>query len=681
MKPGLERLFRPKTIAVVGGGAWCANVIRKCREIGFDGPIWPVHPERAEIEGEPAFRDIMALPDAPDATFVGVNRRTTIDVVAALREKGAGGVVCFAAGFSEAKDEAADGPALQAQLLQAAGDMSIIGPNCYGFVNYLDGALLWPDQHGGARCERGVAIVTQSSNIAINMTMQKRGLPLAYVVTAGNQAQTGFAEIGEALLADPRVTTLGLHIEGIGDLRAFEALAATARKLGKPIVALKVGRSDQAQAATVSHTASVAGSDSGSRALFSRLGIGQVDTISDFMETLKFFHVIGPLASDRIASMSCSGGEASLMADLTLDSGLTYPPLNETQRVGLRAALGPMVKLANPLDYNTYIWPRTDAMAATFTSMMDPSLALGMVVLDFPRTDRCNASDWDNVIEAVVQTRDASGVPMAIVASLPENMPEEIALRLTGRGVAPMCGMAEALTAASVAAELGRDMPAALPVLLPRPPRDVRLLTEAVAKAALARQGMAVPKNARAGSPADAAKVADSIGFPVVVKGEGVAHKTEAGAVVLNLGTAGAVLQAADGMAAQNFLIEEFVTGTVAELLVGVVLDPAHGYVLTLGAGGVLTELIADTVSVLIPASPEDIETALRRLRLFPVIAGYRGKAGADIAAIVRAVMAVQAYVEANHGRVEEVEINPLLCGTERAVAADALIRIGVADD
>lgn len=681
MKPGLERLFRPKTIAVVGGGAWCANVIRKCREIGFDGPIWPVHPERAEIEGEPAFRDIMALPDAPDATFVGVNRRTTIEVVAALREKGAGGVVCFAAGFSEAKDEAADGPALQAQLLQAAGDMSIIGPNCYGFVNYLDGALLWPDQHGGARCERGVAIVTQSSNIAINMTMQKRGLPLAYVVTAGNQAQTGFAEIGEALLADPRVTTLGLHIEGIGDLRAFEALAATARKLGKPIVALKVGRSDQAQAATVSHTASVAGSDSGSRALFSRLGIGQVDTISDFMETLKFFHVIGPLASDRIASMSCSGGEASLMADLTLDSGLTYPPLNETQRVGLRAALGPMVKLANPLDYNTYIWPRTDAMAATFTSMMDPSLALGMVVLDFPRTDRCNASDWDNVIEAVVQTRDASGVPMAIVASLPENMPEEIALRLTGRGVAPMCGMAEALTAASVAAELGRDMPAALPVLLPRPPRDVRLLTEAVAKAALAGQGMAVPKNARAGSPADAAKVADSIGFPVVVKGEGVAHKTEAGAVVLNLGTAGAVLQAADGMAAQNFLIEEFVTGTVAELLVGVVLDPAHGYVLTLGAGGVLTELIADTVSVLIPASPEDIETALRRLRLFPVIAGYRGKAGADIAAIVRAVMAVQAYVEANHGRVEEVEINPLLCGTERAVAADALIRIGVADD
>ncbi len=134
---------------------------------------------------------------------------------------------------------------------------------------------------------QGVAIVTQSSNIAINMTMQKRGLPIAYVVTAGNQAQTGFAEIGEALLADPRVTALGLHIEGIGDLRAFERLVATRPDLGKPIVALKVGRSDQAQAATVSHTASIAGSDAGSRALFARLGVGQVDTIPDFMETLE----------------------------------------------------------------------------------------------------------------------------------------------------------------------------------------------------------------------------------------------------------------------------------------------------------------------------------------------------------------------------------------------------------
>ena len=681
MKPGLERLFRPQSIAVVGGGAGCANVIRKCREIGYGRPIWPVHPDRAEIAGETAFRDVAALPGAPDATFVGVNRRATIEVVAALRNRGAGGVVCFAAGFAEARDEAADGPDLQEQLLAAAGEMSVIGPNCYGFVNYLDGALLWPDQHGGARCERGVAIVTQSSNIAINMTMQRRGLPIAYVVTAGNQAQTGFAEIGEALLADSRVTALGLHIEGIGDLRAFERLAETAHDLGKPVIALKVGRSDQAREATVSHTASIAGSDAGSRALFTRLGIGQVETIPDFIETLKFLHVVGPLASNRIASMSCSGGEASLMADLATDHDLTYPTLNEAQKHGLRAALGPMVKLSNPLDYNTYIWPRADAMAATFTAMMDRSLALGMVVLDFPRADRCDASDWDNVIEAVAQTRAATGVPMAIVASLAENMPETVAERLLGMGIAPICGMAEALKAASVAARLGRGSARAEPVLLPKAPLNPKVLAEAEAKAALETFGVTIPRHERVSSAEAVAGAAGAIGFPVVVKGEGIAHKTEAGAVALNLAVTGAVRDAASRMNAKSFLVEEMVADTVAELLVGVVLDPAHGYVLTLGAGGVLTELMADTASVLIPASADAVEAALRRLRMFPLLGGYRGKPGVDLDKVVQAVMAVQAYVVAHHGRIEEVEINPLLCCTTRALAADALIRIGEADD
>lgn len=677
MRPGLERLFRPKSIAVVGGGAWCANVIRRCREIGFAGPIWPVHPERDEIAGEAAFRDIADLPAAPDASFIGVNRRATIGVVAALRARGAGGVVCFAAGFSEARDEAADGPELQAQLLAAAGDMALIGPNCYGFVNYLDGAALWPDQHGGSRCTRGVAIVTQSSNIAINMTMQKRGLPIAYIVTAGNQAQTGFAEIGEALLADPRVTALGLHIEGIGDLRAFERLVATARGLGKPVVALKVGRSDQARAATVSHTASIAGSDAGSRALFARLGVAQVGTIPEFMESLKLLHVVGPLGSNRIASLSCSGGEASLMADLAVDHDLTYPPLNETQRQGLRAALGPMVKLANPLDYNTYIWPRIEAMAATFTAMMDPSLALGMVVLDFPRADRCDATDWDNVIEAVRRTRLASGVPMAIVASLPENMPEDIAERLVAMGIAPLCGMAEALAAAEIAAQFGRVPAPAEPLLLPRVPRDTTVLTEAEAKAALAAFGVVVPKSDRATSAQAAANAAARIGFPVVLKGEGIAHKTEAGAVALDLADGQAVLDAAGTMQAKGYLVEEMISGAVAELLVGVVLDPAHGYVLTLGAGGILTELMADTTSLLIPAPPQAIEAALRTLRLFPLLQGYRGKPGADLAALIQAVMAVQACVLAQHGTIAEVEVNPLLCGISRAVAADALIRCG----
>jgi len=385
--------LRPKIIAVIGGGAWCENVIKQARKFGFDGAIWPVHPSKPNIAELPAFPSIESLPATPDASFIGINSHTTIAAVKALAQAGAGGAVCFASGFQEAIDEVVEGADLQDQLLRVAGDMPIIGPNCYGFINALDGALLWPDQHGVTRTDSGVAIITQSSNIAINITMQRRALPLAYVVTAGNQAQIGLAEIGASLLQEPRVTALGLHIEGVGDIRALEALSLQAAILGKPVIALKVGTSDQARAATISHTASLAGSDAGARALLRRLGIPQIDSLPEFIEALKLLHITGPLSSNRLASMSCSGGEASLMADLALPCGVSFPPLSDTQHQNLRAALGPKVKLANPLDYHTYIWADTAAMIKAFSAMMEPRLGLGILVSDFPRADICDASD------------------------------------------------------------------------------------------------------------------------------------------------------------------------------------------------------------------------------------------------------------------------------------------------
>ena len=204
MMKDLTRLLAPRSIAVVGGGAWCANVLRQCRKIGFDGAVWAVHPTREMFEGYPVFASVDALPAAPDATFIGVNRAATLDVVESLGARGAGGAVCFASGFAEADAEMSDGRALQARLLEAAGDMPILGPNCYGLLNMLDGVALWPDHHGCQPVESGVAILAQSSNVAINMTMQRRGLPLAYVVTVGNAAQTDMAEIGIALLRRTR---------------------------------------------------------------------------------------------------------------------------------------------------------------------------------------------------------------------------------------------------------------------------------------------------------------------------------------------------------------------------------------------------------------------------------------------------------------------------------------------
>ena len=166
----LHRLLRPRSVAVIGGGAWCANVIEQCARIGFTGDIWPVHPKKSEVGGVPAFASLADLPTAPDAAFIGVNRDATIDVVRELSAMDAGGAVCFASGFSEAQEEMADGVEKQEALLAAAGEMKILGPNCYGMLNYLDGAALWPDQHGGVASETGVALITQSSNICLLYT-------------------------------------------------------------------------------------------------------------------------------------------------------------------------------------------------------------------------------------------------------------------------------------------------------------------------------------------------------------------------------------------------------------------------------------------------------------------------------------------------------------------------------
>lgn len=675
MSRDLSRLFRPRSIAVIGGGAWGRAIIAQCRKMGFEGSVWPVHPTAAEVGGLPAFRSVADLPGAPDASFIGVNRHATLDVLAELRDRGAGGATCFASGFAEAEAEDASGRDLQRQLLEAAGTMPILGPNCYGFINALDGALLWPDQHGLVRVEKGVAIATQSSNIAINLTMQRRGLPIAYAVTAGNQAQTGLAEIGSGLIEDPRVTALGLHVEGFSDLRAWEALSARARELGKPVVVLKVGKSFQARAATVSHTASLAGGDAGADALIARLGFARVASLPEFLETLKLLHVTGPLPSNRLASVSCSGGEASLAADTAVGRDVDFPPLNEGQRAGLRAALGPMVALANPLDYHTYIWRDTQRMTDAWAAMMDPSLALTLLIVDIPRADRCDPADWECTIEAALGAKSRTGANVAMVATLPELMPEDVAARLMAGGVVPLNGLSEAIAAAEVAARLGAASAPAAPLVLPPPPRPAELIPEAAAKARLWAHGLAIPRAERATTPAGAAEAAARVGFPVVLKGEGVAHKTEAGAVRLNLSGPEAVAEAARGMAVESFLVEEMVTGTVAELLIGVVKDPAHGFVLTLAAGGTLTELLSDSASLLIPATTEDIDAALLRLRLSKLLAGWRGGAAASLPAIRDAVLAVQSYVVDNAERVEEVEVNPLLCLPARAVAADALIR------
>ena len=670
---GLGRLFRPKSVAVIGGGYWARSIIEQCRKIGFQGAIYPIHPMATDVDGIPVYRTLVDLPETPDAAFICVNRNATIDVVRELSQMRAGGAVCFASGFLESQAETQDGASLQAELVSTAGDMPIVGPNCYGFVNYLDQACLWPDQHGGIPVDSGVAIITQSSNIAINLSMHTRALPIAYLMTAGNQAKVSMADLARFVLADPRVTALGLHIEGLGDPNEFLQLAQEAHAMGKGIVVIKVGASDQAQAATISHTASLAGSAAGASAIFERLGIAQVQDLTTFMDALMLLHHVGPLHGDRVATISCSGGEASLMADLGQAVGVVFPNLLPNQRDALRAALGDKVALANPLDYHTYIWGDGAAMGRCYAAMMLGAQDATILVVDFPRADRCSQSAWDCVIEGVEYAHAQSDRVLILAASLAENMPEHVAERLGRLGVPCLNGLRESLEAVKAAASVGQGIQNDQPLWIATQSDTSVILSEAEAKAALAYSGLTVP-TARVVSLDEIDNQGD-FPFPAVLKAQGVAHKSDEGGVVLNLTSLDAVKSAAQNMGRDSFLMEQMITGAVCEILIGVVADPAHGFVLTLAAGGVMTEILKDSTPLVLPVTPQDVTQAFQRLKIAPILNGYRGQPAVDMTTLVDAVMSVQTYVQQNMNDVLEVEINPIIATPTTAIAVDALIR------
>jgi acyl-CoA synthetase (NDP forming) len=679
-RENLHRLLKPRHIAVFGG-APAAEVVRQCLRIGFAGEIWPVHPRHDSVEGLHCWRSVADLPDAPDASFVALPREASIEVVAALARRGAGGAVAYASGFAEVGDE---GAALQAKLVSAAQDMALIGPNCYGVLNGLDGAALWPDQHGGQRVARGVAIVAQSGNIGINLTMQRRALPLAYLVALGNQAGTGLADAIDGLLDDPRVSAIGLHIEGLGDVAAFSRVALRALECGVPLVALKCGGSAVGAQIAMSHTSSLAGADALCDALFRRLGIARVHEPAALVETLKLLHVHGALAGPRIVTASCSGGEASLAADLAEPRGLQLPPLPETARAPLQALLGDRVHVANPLDYHTYIWGDLAALTQCFAALMTCRFDLHLLVLDLPRSDRCSDRDWRTALDAFVAAQRLRGAPAAVVSSLPEGLPEAQAQALLAAGIAPMQGMAHAFDAIAASAAIGaarRRRDTLLPLDAPQPSHgQVRTLDEWASKQALARFGVPVPRG-QAVAPAEAVACAESLGYPVVVKAVAseLAHKTEAGAVCLNLGDAAAVQAAVDRLSclSRRLLVEAMQRGAVAELIVGVQRDAQFGLALTVGAGGVLVELLQDSTTLLLPATRDDIRQALKSLRLWPLLAGYRGREAGDVDAALDAIEAVASFARHHAHRLHELDVNPLLVlpPGRGVVAVDALIR------
>ncbi len=759
MSSRLVRLLRPRSLAFVGGAA-AELAIDACRSFGFSGDMWAVNPRR-ELRGLPTFASATELPAGVDAAFVGVDRHASVEVVRQLAAAGTGAAVCHASGFAET---GATGAALQTELVAAAAGMPLIGPNCYGTLSAPTGAALWPDVHGLTRCDRGVALLSQSGNIAVNLTMQRRGLDIAWVVTLGNQADVGISEAFEAVVAEEAATCVGLCVEALDDVDRFSAAAAAARRRGLPVVALKLGTSESSATVAVTHTASLVGDDAAYSALFARLGIHRVRTLGEVLDTLAVLCSLGPLRGERLVSLSCSGGEAALVADRSQDRNLSFPPFAPDHADRVSAALDGRVAVTNPLDYHTFIWGDEARLTACFSAALSSGVAetagarpgvgaalssaisgtagpadreapfdAALLVLDFPALG-LDRSRWWPTLQAFAAACTASSTPGVVAASMAENLPEEARARIVELGLAACGDIDTALVALEAAAAWGQQasMSGAAGSLLPPSPMSppssgvspssfaasaqphpspsheparsgpgagagpdrqskrpyergvtgdgqagARVVPEHEAKPRLASAGIAVPEGvvvAASGAPGAAAQ----IGYPVVVKAIGSAHKTEAGGVVVGLTNDGAVSAAARKLAAHGdgtVMVEACVTGAVAELLVGVRSAPPVGMLLTLGIGGILAELFDDTTSLLLPVEAGEVLEALQSLRVWPLLAGYRNRPPAAVDAVVGAVTALGRLVR-DDPSIIEVEINPLMVTPRTAVAADALMLV-----
>ncbi|MCB2011245.1 MAG: acetate--CoA ligase family protein [Geminicoccaceae bacterium] len=679
-----ERLLRPKSIAVVGGEI-AASVIRTLRRGGYGGMIHAIHSSRSEIEGVRTVESVECLDDPPDATFIAVNRKASIEVVAALRRQGAGGAIAYASGYGETGTV---GRSLEQQLVQAAGDMPVIGPNAYGLINYLDGAALWLDHHGGQRCERGVAIIGQSSNVLINLTMQRRALPIGYVLALGNQACVDAADLVDAMVEDERVTAIGLHLEGIARPGALAAAVARARAAGRAVVILKSGRSEDGASRAVSHTAAIVGADGVLDAWLKRIGVPRLHRLEAFIETLKLLHVHGPLPDRSFVSLSCSGGEATLVADAAASRDVELRDFTDADRQRIAATANPLVAITNPLDYHTFDWLKPERLRATFEAVLAAGHALAGLVLDMPRTDRCPDDEWLAVLVAWQAAGRNAQARLAVIASMAEGMPEELAGALIVRGVAPLCGIDDALdaiAAAAMSARMSRPFESIGADRYPSqrstsPARNrIHAVDEAEAKRMLAVYGVEVPLNQPVRSVQAAIDTAAGMKGAVALKALGaeIAHKTEMGGVCLGLRDPGSIELACRRLLALSprILVERMVEDNRAELLVAVRRDPALGLYLVIGTGGTMAEIVEDVRILVLPTTADEVREAILELRTAPCFSGWRGAEPASIEAAVRSISAVVGFAIARKDDLFELEINPLIVTGSRAVAADALLR------
>ena len=693
----LTRLFTPSSIALVGasdragsiGALTFANI---AEHSAFTGDLYLINPSRAEIGGRRCFKSVSELPKAPDVAVFVI---PAAGVIPALEEAAALGTpfaVILTSGFSEADEEGKRAEASIKDIVARTG-IRVYGPNCPGLCNINNRLELTfsPAFRHDLR-EGPIGLATQGGGLGRNlMQAMERGAGVALWASSGNEADLQVADFIHYMADAPDISVIITLIEGIKDGSRFAAAVSHAARQGKPVVGLKVGRSEYGRRAAQSHTASITGSPEVNSAVFKQLGVIEVDDVDELIDVASLLARRKPDGREQVAVFASSGGAASLCADNVGAAGLQLATFSDTTLKSLQAVLPPYAAMTNPVDTTSITISNPEVLSQSLLPVAQDenvSLVLCPLALDY-------GSYTGRTAELMAEVQQKTDTPIAPIW-MSDRLGEGYQV-LSAAGMVPfrsLRNMAKAVRrwtdygAWRTAADFAWQ-PAILGNGVPGDPSSTVALTELEGKRLLAEAGVPVAEARLARTSAEAASIVREIGRPVAMKivSPEITHKSDVGGVSLNVDGPEAATAAWDKIVEASraavpqanimgVLVEPMAPAGGVEAFIGISRDPTFGYIMTFGLGGVHVELFQDVTRRMLPVTSGEAAKMVAELRCAPILRGIRGQAPRDTAALERMLVLVSDFVCAQADEIEELDINPVWVGSQGqgALALDAVI-------
>jgi acetate---CoA ligase (ADP-forming) len=691
----LSRLFAPRSIALVGasdrkdsiGAHTLANLTEHS---DFTGELHLVNPSKIEIGGRRCWPDIASLPSVPDVVLIVIPAAGVVEAVRQAGEKGVPFAVILTSGFSEA-DEQGKAWERELQEISRATGIRLYGPNCPGLVNINAklGMSFSPAYRNDLR-PGPIALATQGGGLGRSMLQaMERGAGFAIWSSSGNEADLQVADFIHHMAGEPGVKVIVTLIEGIKDGPRFCAALVHAARMGRPVVAVKVGRSAYGARAAVSHTASITGSAEVNSAVLRQFGAIEVDDLDEAIDIAALLARKLPSGDEQVAVFASSGGAASLCADNVGVAGLTLAEFTPETDRAMRAVLPPYAAFGNPVDTTSITISNPSAFLDSLVPVaQDPNV--GLVLLPIPM-------DYHRITERtamlMIEAQGSTETPLCPIW-MSDRLGE--GFRTFDRaGITPFRSLRNMGKAVRRWIDHGKWRAAAdlrwSPALLTASPPAAgakRVLSEAEGKAELVAAGVPAPRPHVVTTAASARATVAALGAPAALKivSAQIAHKSDVGGVRLEVGPddaaeafdaiMSAACKAHPDATLDGVLVEPMAPPGGLEVFVGVARDPVFGHVMTFGLGGIHVELFKDVARRMLPVTPAMARSMMAELISAPLLAGARGSRPRDLEALTRLIVAVSDHVIANEGRIQELDINPVWVGAEGegVMALDAVI-------